>query len=77
MVAKTKYKPGLLKSSKFNPSSEVKSAAKYLAQRGLTGKKGDKLPVGMSVKAVEWINNNVTGFKRLVSMAKKDLIDRG
>ena len=76
MVNKTKYKPKILKSDKFNPPSEVKSAAKYLAQRGLTGKKGDKLPIGMSVKAVEWINNNIVGFKRLVSIAKKNLVDR-
>lgn len=50
-------------------SSETQSAAAYLAARGLTGKIGDPLPMGLSSLALREINEHPVLFRLAVHMA--------
>lgn len=50
---------------------EIRSAAKWCAQHGYEGKKGDPLPNLMCGDCVDEISNNIQWFKELVKQAKQ------
>jgi len=50
----------------MDTADEYESAAGYLAARGLTGKLGDPLPMGLSVDCLDAINCNPEDFQRRV-----------
>lgn len=67
-------KPRILTQSKFNPPEEVINAAKWCAVRGLKGNIGDRLPMNMDARAVDWINKNRLSFERYISIQSKPII---
>jgi hypothetical protein len=58
---------------KHTRSPEYRAAARYLAQRHLTGKLGDPLPLNMRPETVREINSHLAHFQMLVSAAHKAL----
>ena len=71
------YKPGILLQERFNPPDEVKSIAKWCAERGIKGKIGDRLPEAISSASHDWINRNIRSFQRLIFWSNKALRNGG
>jgi hypothetical protein len=65
--AGVQYKPSVLNQIRFNPSDETLSIIDYCAKRGIKGKVGDLLPVGISAESHDWINKHHLAFENLVS----------
>jgi hypothetical protein len=69
--AKMEYKPDILNKDVFNPPGEVMSVIRYCAKRGIKGKIGDPLPVGITGESCDWINKHHLTFEMLISSHMK------